>query len=509
MAKILNSTTVNGNMTKMTELPDKFVINGQVYDKNTYSPIPLDFCPFVVSGNNEMNLLQTAYVNSSWYRNNTTCGYMIDNSDPSTCYIATQGIYGGSGNGAVHKLTKNSNGTWLDTITANWGPSYSPFIDLISQDNQKIYYTINRTNSDYSFIGYVNKTTNANSYVNVGKGTIKILKDTDMYIYFGASNVNALTYSIMKYDKVNNSISILLADTLSQGWYFELICSDMDSNGVFYCMRDGLGLGQSTNCVAFRKYILNTTKDTVTISNVTVDYSLLPAGKIQLLSGNSVNITHSLTNFTDPNTGKKYINQLIYNKGTQNGTSLNINECALYTYEIIDADNRKLVSYTNFSPIIYKTFSPVINNQTIMLAYENGCQIYTWDTGTTSYKKVNSFDAPIMAVGIDSNNNLYIQYTDTSIEMVSNVMPVTVFADFECDVYDYKGTDLTANIITYVKNYQGKYLSTSIQLTLYGNCKFTDTGLRTKTITTSNLDKITLPVTITDCGNLRVAVKIL
>jgi uncharacterized membrane protein YvbJ len=114
-----------------------------------------------------------------------------------------------------------------------------------------------------------------------------------------------------------------------------------------------------------------------------------------------------------------------------------------------------------------------------------------------------------MAVGTDSNNNIYIQYSDTSIEMISNVMPITMFADFENDTYNYNGVDITANVVAYVKNFQGKYLSSSIQLTLFGNCKFTDDGKRTKTITTSNLDKITIPVTIYDTGNLKVSIKVL
>lgn len=509
MAKILNSTTVSGNISKMVEMPDKLIVNGQTYDKNTFSPVPFDFCPLIVSGNNEMNMLQTAYVNSYWFRNSTTNGYMLDNNDPSTCYVVTQGIYGGTGNAAIHKLSKNSSGVWTDNQgNTSWGPSYAPVLDLISQDSQKLYYTTQRTYSDYSFIAQVNKTTMTDSHVQISKGILKVLKDTDMYIYFSATTVNGLTYNVGKYDKVNNAVTWLLADGLPSGYYFDILASDMQTNGVFYAARDGLGMGMTDHYVAYRKYVLNTTKDTVVTSNVTVDMSLLPAGKIQLLSGSGMAITQSLINFTDPNTGTKYINHLIYNKGAQS-VALNPADSALYTYQIIDDDHWKLVSYTNFNPVIYKTFLPVINNQTLILAYENGCQIYTWDTGTTSYKKVSSFDAPVLAVGTDSNNNLYVQYTDSSIEMVSNVMPTTVFGDFENDVYDYKGSDLSANVIVYVKNYQGKYISTSVQLTLYGNCKFTDDGKRTKTVTTSNLDVLTIPVTITDSGNLKVAVKIL
>ena len=103
---------------------------------------------------------------------------------------------------------------------------------------------------------------------------------------------------------------------------------------------------------------------------------------------------------------------------------------------------------------------PVVANQTIMLAYESGVHIYTWDSGTTSYKKVSSFDVPVSAVGCDNNNNLYIQYTDTSIEMISNVMPINVYVDFEKDSYPYDGSsDILTNVALYVQNYQNKYFT--------------------------------------------------
>jgi hypothetical protein len=510
MAKILGTNSLNGNVSKLVELGDSFLINGQVYDKNTLSPIPFDFCPILVGANNDMILSKTAYVNSHWYRNRTTNSYLIDSVDPSTCYVAAQSILGITGNAYVHKLTKNSNGTWTDTQMTDFLTSYFTCVDLISQDSQKAYFTVNReAGAAYAYIGYINKTTMVQTSVNLGTmGTIKILKDTDMYIYFGTTTMSTTTYNIGKYNKITNAVTWILAETFATGNFFEIFPSDMNSNGVFYAVRDGLSLGMTDHYFAYRKYVLNTTKDTVVNSTVTVDMSLLPAGKIPFTSPSHLYVCNTLIDFTDSVTGKKYINHLSYNRGT-NAIALTANDSALYTYEVIDENNWKLVSYTNFNPIIYKTVLPVLNNQTLMLAYENGCHIYTWDTGTTSYKKVSSFDIPISQIGCDSNNNLYIQYADSSIEMISNVMPVTIFADFESDVYNYNGTDITTNVVAYVKNYQGHYLSTSLQINLYGNCKFTDNGTRTKTITTSNLDTMSIPVTITDSGNLKVAVKAL
>lgn len=512
MAKILDSTAMSGSISKMVEMSDGFLINGQVYDKNTLSPNPFDFCQIPSSNSNEMYLYQTAFVNSQYYRNRTTNGYLVDNTDPSICYVATQGLLGKNVSAAaVHKISRDLNGNLIDLTYTFSTYTYTPFIDLIGQDSQKIYFTVNRSyTGDYSVIGSINKATMIGTYVAVAKLTIKLLKDTDMYMYIAGTTISSTTYNIGKYDKVNNTITWLLTDAASVagGYYSDVYPSDMDSNGVFYCMKDGISIGLSDHSMSYKKYVLNTSKDTIVSSIVNVDMSIFPSGKILMSSVSDNNIDNTLLNFTDSNTGKKYITHIVYNKGTATIT-LKASDCAMYTYEIIDDDNWKLVSYTNFNPIIWKAFLPVLNNQTIMFAYENGCHIYTWNTATTSYEKVSSFDQPVMTIGQDSNNNLYVQYTDTSIEMISNVMPITVYADFEEEVYNYKGTDITTNIIAYIYNYQGKYLSSSLQLNLFGNCKFTDTGLRTKTITTSNLDKISIPVSITDSGNLRVAVKLL
>lgn len=509
MAKILDSSAISGNISKMIETPDYFFINGQVYDKNTLSPDPFDFCPVTSSSLNEMSLYKTAYVNGQWEKQRTTNGYMVDCIDPSTCYVVTQGTFGAS-TAAIYKLTKNDNGTWTNIPYTDWGGSYTPFMDMISQDSKNIYYTIHRiAGGSYVYIGQLNKITMKSVYTNLGNvGVIKILKDTDMYIYFTCSLISGATVNIGKYDKVANTVTWLLTDTLPSGKNYNFEASDMDDNGVFYSVRDGLGMGMSDHFVGVRKFVLDTSKDTVIVSNIALDTSLYPAGKISLISDAAMGVTHALLRYTDTNTGKNYMTHVVYNGGNA-GNYVNAADSALYTYEIVDDSNWKLVSYASFSPVIYRTCLPILSNQIIMFAYEGGCHMYMWDSGTSSYKKVSSFDSPIGAVGIDNNNNIYVQYADTSIEMISNVMPVTVFADFEEDVYDYNGTDITTNVIAYVENYQGKYLSSSIQINLYGNCKFTDDGESVKTVTTTNLDKLVIPVTIYDTGNLRVSVKIL
>jgi hypothetical protein len=62
MAKMLNSVSMNGYISKMVELSDNFIVNGQVYDKTNQIPNPFDFCPIAVGTANEINLSKTIYI---------------------------------------------------------------------------------------------------------------------------------------------------------------------------------------------------------------------------------------------------------------------------------------------------------------------------------------------------------------------------------------------------------------------------------------------------------------
>ena len=503
--KILNSTVINGKIAKMIETQDNFIINGQVYDKSSLAPTAMSFCPIISSINNEISLYKTGYVYSSFLRNNTENGFMLDINDPNICYIITQGLIA-DGPCGITKITNNSTGTFSSVYTTFSG--YNATIDLICQDSQKVYYMGNRDyDGSYSYIGYVNKATMVSTNININTATIKVLKVTDMYIYIASSTVNTDQMNIGKYNKLKNTITWLFADPLT-GFYASNIVSDIDNDGVFYCRRDGITMGNTNHCMSFKKYTLDINKDIVISTNVICDNNIFPNGYIPI-SLSHMYITNLILKYTDSNTSKTYMTCIVYNNGTK-GTFLPPKDSAMYTYEVIDPDNWKLVSYTQFNPILYRSCLPVVGNQTIMMAYENGVHIFTWDSGTTSYKKVSSFDVSVSAIACDNNNNLYIQYDDTSIEMISNVMPINVYVDFEKDSYPYDGSsDILSNVVLYVQNYQNKYLSTSVQLTLFGNCKFTSDGSRTKTVTTSDVDKKLIPVSITGEGNIKVSYKLL
>lgn len=500
--RILDSTCITGNVSKILETPDGFAVNAQIYDKNSIAPIPLSFLSIPVSVDNEMLLYQTGYVAGPWTKNSGNCGYIIDNTDPNSYYIVVNSLNGNTS--GIYKITKNNNGTFTTSVNILGSNPYSTFFDIIGQDSQNVYYSLNRNyGGAYSYIGSFNKTTLATQNVNINTGTFKVLKITDMYIYVATNNTSADTLYIIKYNKVSNAYTIVFSDTTSTGYYYDNIVSDMSTDGVFYCKRDGKGFGMSDHFICYRKYVLNTDKDTVTATTVTLDNGKYPSSQILINAGSNVAMTNYMFGFTDSVTGKKYMSCLVYNKGT-GVIVLNPSDSALYTYEMVDADNWKLVSYKNFAPVLYKTALPLFGNQTLILAHEYGAHIYMWNPGLLSYQKVSSYDIPIYAVGCDGNNRIWIQYKDKSIELASKNIPTTVISDFDKDSYDYQKQDILTSVNVAIQNYKGEYISREITLLLFGPCKFTSNGSSQLKVTTTTDGLLSVPVTVYDEGNLEV-----
>ena len=92
-----------------------------------------------------------------------------------------------------------------------------------------------------------------------------------------------------------------------------------------------------------------------------------------------MNFAPTLFFYNDKTTNTNYINLLMYNQGIDY-INTNPKDSAIYTFKIIDDDNWKLVSYTIFNTIIYKSFLTVLNNQTLLLSYENGVHIYNFNS---------------------------------------------------------------------------------------------------------------------------------
>jgi hypothetical protein len=510
MAKIIGSASFNGSVSKLVELPDEYIINGQVYDKSSFGPKPLDFCPMYVSGNCEPILSQTVVVDPSWMlHNKTKNAVLIDSNDPSICYVAQIGAYNAIPN--ITKLRRTVMGLETTVIAPyNYAPSY----EFISQSTDRIYVLSNRyqeNGNGTAMIFAINKTTMAieipatlNYY-----SRVKILKDTPGFIYFTQSYTSNAFY-IMKYNKVTAAVTMLIDDSKG-GYNVPQIGTDVKMSGntmTFFGVRDGFWKdttkGYHWNC--FRKYTVNLDTDISTAADVTLDTTVIGTGNVfAVISDSNNGISYEM--FTHVDNGKNYVTLVIYNVGP--AINITAGRSAMYTFEMIDDDNWKLVSYRKFTPFIPKGMLTLYSNKLLILADDNTLNFFNWNTNTQTFERTAQFPMAVKIFGIDMNNNIWVQKSDRSIEIFSNTVPMEIYADYILDDYAYDGTDISSNIQVYARNYTGQYLTNTIQLTLTGPVKFTDTGLKTKTVTTSNLNPITVPVTIYGQGLLNVNVKLM
>ena len=207
--------------------------------------------------------------------------------------------------------------------------------------------------------------------------------------------------------------------------------------------------------------------------------------------------------YKDIENNKKYITHFIYCNIA--GSTIDDKNNKMITYEIIDEDNWKVVDYVNFI-YTYQSILPINNNSIILALKNNGYDIYSWSSVNNKYEIINSVEGAIISAGLDSNNNIFIEKGNTSVDLINKTVPLYLFADFEKEVYDFDYDDINTNIIVYAKNFENKYISTTVQLQLLGNVKFKDDGLKIKTISTTNTE-MKIPVVITGAGRFQVLIK--
>lgn len=501
MAKLLNSAVMNGNIKKVVELADEYIINGQLYDKSTFVPKPMTFCPIGATANESM-FYKTTYTDYTYGAFRTDNNVMTDSSDSDSVFFADCGPYQPT---VLYKLTKTSNG--ISTRSVQIWPEAQTSCEIISQTSSKIYLILHRTYDSYScYISRINKSNMAVDYnVNIGGAKSKVLYENDTFLYLATSTLSG--YYIQKFNKTTGG-NVNLLDDSKTGYILLSMPSSMsmkDNVGTVYAIRDGVYANPAVHSTVIRKYVIDFSTEKVTASDVKLDTSILGNKVFSSIADSTQGIMYELLNVT--NGDKTYINMIIYNSGSTQYLALSRE--AIYTFEVVDADNFKLINADYLSPILYKSMIPLNNNKLLLLNNENGIAFYNWNSANKSYDKTSVYQVPTKVIGVDMNNNIWIQQNDNSMDLLANTLPTTIYALFDKDEYNFAGDDISSTLTVYAQNYAGQYLASTIQLTLIGQVKFTDTGLKTRTVTTSNLNKMQIPITITGAGMLNANFKLL
>jgi hypothetical protein len=268
---------------------------------------------------------------------------------------------------------------------------------------------------------------------NLGSAKTKILYENDTFLYLATSCFNN-SYFIQKFNKTTGG-NVNLLDDSRTGFTVQSMPSTItikDNVGTVYAVRDGIFANPLTRNVLIRKYVIDFSTEKVTASNVTLDTSILNGKIFAPITDNSAGVMYELLNVVDGD--KKYISLVIYNAGIT--PYLTLSNEAIYTFEVVDEDNFKLVNYQCLSPILYKSMIPLNNNKLLLLNNEDGIAFYNWDTVNKCYSKTSVYQVPTKVVGIDMNNNIWIQRRDNSMDLLANTLPTTIYALFDKDEYN-------------------------------------------------------------------------
>lgn len=510
MAQFLDNTILTGYISKMVELPENYVINGQMYDKSSLTPIPLKSMKVTSCSFNEIMLNTTVFTYYSWCINRVEGTVLQDNQDTSISYVITQNNKNDNERGvSILKVTKQ-NGNFVPLYSAIIQSSYAPIAEFISQDNQYLYLKVRRKYSTSTTYYYtINKSNLATvKEVNTTRSEdARILFENSTYIYHALLDKYYNQFMLYRYNKVDGTNKILVQTSYAGNLQYGCRMTPIDSNGNFYGVTDRYYIDNANHVVLYKRYNFNKDSETLLEQNVEVDYSFYKNDVLQIYTdSNYMECCAELLIYNDKTDGKKYITHFNYDVGLPD-IYLNVLDSAMFTYEVIDENNWKMINYTEFGSKRYVGLLPVYNNSILIAIHESGCDVYTWDVVTKQYLEVGAYYQQVVAAGVDLDNNVFIQFNDSSVEMISKVLPMNVYCDFEKDEYDYEGNDVYSNVIVFVKSIEDKFLSGEVKLQLSGNVVFTDTGTKSKTTVTSTDGPIKIPVTILGPGALRVTIQ--
>lgn len=501
MAKILGRDSIKASVPKMVELTDEFIINGQVYNKSNMSPKPYKT---LAIENAVSSLLDPIMYESAYVTNKSLTAIprsknsiLVDSEDTNITYCVNNTQNGSS---YFYKITKfNDNYRQEKVSLMSIASNYGGYSEIIDQDENYVYVFnnvgVDDVNAYNTRISQINKITMAVTVTNLNGGRSNILYKDNLYVYVGIlSGTGAM--AVYRYTKSSCALSKIYSVATANSSQFvikpSMTKAYVSPQGImtFYYLVDSITDG--LHHLIFKKCTIDLSLLTGSVSDVTVDFNGLDNDEMLITAfSNYLNVVIEQIEIVA--NGKKYITLAPYTTGGFK-TPNNINR--LYTYEVINEDNFKLVSKEDL-PSYYGTLLTINNNNTLALANANSVDFYKWDDSETRYKHTNTYTNEVSFISKDMNNIIWIQNKDTSVEQFSLSIPLEVYADFERETYEYDDEDIVTNVIAYAKNFGGEYIEASVKLTLTGNCYFAVNGNKTLVLSTSNVKPSEIPVVIT------------
>ena len=535
------------------ETPDDIIINSQIYDKITMEPKPYNFFNTnnCLSNKNlllhEINILEYPWAMIA--KEPDYKYYIQDNQDSSIFYCLTEQAYDNQ-NQYILKLQRTNTG-WkvLNKIApdsgyryghaGSYGSSQSTVCNYKLLGQTSNFIILIQTMSGLSYAEYQNKPRlQTLSYIAINKTNMSI-NSIDIGVYYDYSiyilkETKDSTYTfenlagrlrIVRYDPYTNTRTIFFSKDTS---------IDNKCIGI-------------SNIIKFKDkyYVLtgNSTDDYYAFQELTIDFKYNKVTCIEkTLEKDSNFLYHHATNKTDfldcgwlqidlKNINNKYISITIHdNKNKVHAYGYNgrydyyagngwikleqtVLSKAQYHRHILykyDETNNKWISKGIITPdeqtqhiygvLYYDDYTPIFFLNTRIMAYRLNLE-------TEKYEKCFEKAGTYYTIGLDENNKFYMFDSNNNCYIYNDISSYELFATFEQDSYQYDNKPIQTYVTISSKNFVSQYIATKVELTLEGNCKFTENNKKTLITHTQNTGKLNIPVTVTNGGTMYCYIK--
>lgn len=542
---------ISGTLAPLIETNERYIMQGQVYDKETlkfefmnFLPQDQSTCLHKPALVRRCTSIYDTLTDFDWHTQRTRGDmYIVDNNDPTITYAfldthiqsSVPVIY----NKVIKISTQNdiSNIIWAKTGTSSLSGGYgvvghsATFVEIIGQSDNYIFVVINRSHKDGSnarslidnhVIKKIDKSTGdwsdiyeyntCNQWYVYGIMIRKIYDDSNCFVfsvYDSAQNTTAINtispsvLAIYKYNKKDNTLVLL-----------DKVAPDAGAPITGYNVYTSQGFMLNSKLCFY--YYTNLTDPKVKL--VTVD-----------IVTNTITNSVVLTTFNDkvksypivstPNNamvaelflkqygGKTYLNIIGYStRGAVSEKYFN----RITTFLVDDATGNLIAQgYCDpFNNTAIRGFVECIDERLLLVTNRTAVKVLRFDTVNGVFVEMQTIDIPNNTIGCDSKDNVWINDTNNTLHKFTIELPTKVNLTFDDPGFDYQGITIDSNMSLVAYNYLNERAEVKLQLTIKGPMTFAD-GSKTLNIASSKTETIKIPIKVIGSGVISVFPKIL
>lgn len=532
MELIDNSSNITYFVPKVIEFPEHFVINTQLYDKQTLKPVPMKF--FVSDSRNSLMLLQTSIDKTSYLENDSYHFQCIqhnneynlqniiqDRNDPNVFYVRQKNNVNNHYWDVpyFYKIKYNDNTKKYDILN-----TFS--LRNISEDYHKGDIKILHETDEYFVLSVVTQYGPHSGYLS-SYWTAIVLLNKKNFVYTSLIHNNSMQYHFLEAN--NDIVYVLGCDTYYvSGWRVRktilklnlssktasviweevysvtdrfTFCNPVKIDDYYYVLTPYLENGLYS--YKFMKIKLDTTTDTVNTELLDINLNGFVIDSSTNKNMEYLYYVHYTSRIikTDSNI---YLSLLIH-------TVPNMRDVD-YSYQhkhVLLKFNGTSFTVIDVVPLLDGCYGSLTNGDSKhQVWYMSNCVLFyvfdeTKEKMVCTYKKPGMF----MQIGFDSLNRFITQTSDKTVEILTDTNACTLQADFAEELYDKDNTsEVDTTVSFYAKNFSDEFLEISVKLTLIGPVVFKENNSKELIVSTLKTGMRTVPVTITGYGNIQVII---